>query len=117
MSGFIADENFPHPSFRFLTQNDIDVIHVGLESPSIDDREVLRLAIESRRVLLTLDSDHGELIYRDRVATPPGIILFRLLQYRPDQLGRELLRMIDLNFNFEGLFTVVGQNSVRQRPL
>ena len=85
MSGFIADENFPHPSFRFLTQNDIDVIHVGLESPSIDDREVLRLAIESRRVLLTLDSDHGELIYRDRVATPAGYNSFSLasIQARP----------------------------------
>lgn len=115
MTRFIADENIPHPSFRFLVTNGIDVIHVGLESPTIDDREVLRMAIEQNRILLTLDNDHGELLYKDRVATPPGIVLFRLHQYRPDQLGRELFRLLELNFKFEGLFTVVGQNTVRQR--
>lgn len=97
--------------------NEIDVTHIGLESPTIGDREVLRMAIEQSRILLTLDSDHGELVYKDRVAAPPGIVLFRLHQYRPDQLGRELLRLIELNFKFEGLFSVVGQNTVRQRPL
>ncbi len=115
MSSFIADENFPHPSFRLLAVNGIDVIHVGLESLTINDREVLRMAIERGRILLTLDNDYGELVYRDRVATPPGIVLFRLHRYRPDQLGRELFRLLELNFKFEGLFTVVGQNTVRQR--
>lgn len=117
MTRFIADENFPHPSFRLLKQNGIDVIHVGIESPTIGDKEVLRLAIERSRILLTLDSDHGDLVYRDHVAAPPGIVLFRLFHYRPDQLGHELLRLIGLDFRFEGLFTVVGQNIIRQRPL
>ena len=117
MSSFIADENFPHPSFRLLTRHRIDVIHVGLESPTIDDRKVLRLAIEKGRILLTLDSDHGDLVFRDRIASPPGIVLFRMVRYRPDQLGRELLLLIELGFGFEGLFTVVGQSIIRQRPL
>lgn len=117
MSRFIADENFPHPSFQFLVMNEIDVIHIGLESPTIVDREVLRMSIERSRILLTLDSDHGELVYKDRVAAPSGIVLFRMPQYRPDQLGRELLRLIELDFKFDGLFSVVGQNTVRQRPL
>jgi predicted nuclease of predicted toxin-antitoxin system len=117
MTPFLADENFPHPSFVLLKKNAIDVIHVGLESPTIDDKAVLQLAIERSRILLTLDTDHGELIYRHRVASPPGIVLFRIPRYRTEDLGHELLRLIALNFNFEGLFTVVGQDTVRQRPL
>jgi hypothetical protein len=38
MNRFIADENFPVPSYRVLLQHDIDVVHVGLEEPSIDDK-------------------------------------------------------------------------------
>lgn len=117
MNRFIADENFPHPSFRLLTGNGVDVVHVGIDSPTIDDPSVLRLAVEQSRILLTLDRDHGELVFRHLVAPPPGVVYFRLIKFRPDELGSELLRLIRLDFKFEGFFTVVGRKIVRQRTL
>jgi len=43
MNRFLADENFPFPSFRLLVDKGIDVIHVGIDAPSIDDVSVCRL--------------------------------------------------------------------------
>jgi hypothetical protein len=30
MIRFIADENFPHPSFFWLQENGVNVVHVGI---------------------------------------------------------------------------------------
>jgi predicted nuclease of predicted toxin-antitoxin system len=33
-------------------------------SPRVDDDDVLKLAVESERILITMDKDFGELVYR-----------------------------------------------------
>ncbi len=67
MSGYIADENFPYPSFEFLLSNGIDIIHVGTQFPSIADYDVIEIAVKENRLLITLDRDHGELIFTGTV--------------------------------------------------
>jgi predicted nuclease of predicted toxin-antitoxin system len=63
MSPFLADENFPHPSFRLISTVGIDISHVSFDLPSISDITVLRIVRDKQRVLLTLDADYGELIF------------------------------------------------------
>lgn len=117
MTRYIADENFPYPSFEFLVSNDVDIIHVGTEFPSIADYEVIRIAGTASRVLITLDRDHGELIFTGTTAPPPGVIYFRIPQYRPTYLGEVLLEMIADGMEFEGFFTVVSPRGTRRRTI
>lgn len=61
---WLADENFPYPSFHLLLQHGQDVVHVGTDFPSISDERVLEICREEGRILLTFDRDYGELIFR-----------------------------------------------------
>lgn len=117
MSRFIADENFPHPSFKLLVSKGFDVLHVGLDFPSVSDDRVIQIAIEEQRILLTLDRDHGRLIFTRKVPAPPGVVYFRIPQYRPDFLGEVFAELISSGVEFEGFFTVVRPEGIRQRPL
>lgn len=118
MTSFLADENFPHPSYRVLLAAGVDIIHTSFEAPSIDDVSVIQLARSESRVLLTLDRDHGELIYRKQIPAPPGLIYFRLRDYRPDDLGTIVLELLSKGVEFETYFTVVyGADGFRQRPI
>jgi hypothetical protein len=53
MNKFLADENFPFPSFRLILENGIDIVHVGIEFPSISDKAVIEKASKESRVLIT----------------------------------------------------------------
>lgn len=117
MNRFLADENFPIPSLRVLLQHGIDVIHVGLESPSIDDENVLELAVKDDRVLLTFDRDHGRLVFSGNSAPPRGIVYFRLRRYLPDEPGRILLNIIESGENFDGFLTLITLSGSRKRAL
>jgi predicted nuclease of predicted toxin-antitoxin system len=69
-------------------------------------------------LLVTFDRDFGELVYRRGTIVPFGIIYLRLSPADPNEAGEvlaKLLRMPELTF--EGRFTVVDKDRVRQRPL
>src|SRR5688500_15926428 len=117
MTRYIADENFPYPSFEVLVSNGIDIIHVGTHFPSIADHKVIEIAGQENRLLVTLDRDHGELIFTARAAPPPGVIYFRIPQYRPEYLGEVLLGLIHEGIEFNGFFTVVTRYGTRRRAL
>ncbi|MEO0733836.1 MAG: DUF5615 family PIN-like protein, partial [Bacteroidota bacterium] len=76
MELLLADENFPFPSYRFLKEEGYDIKHIILEDPSIADESVIRLAIAEQRLILTFDSDFGQLIFQAQ-EKPPGVIYFR----------------------------------------
>jgi predicted nuclease of predicted toxin-antitoxin system len=61
---FLADENFPVPSVTLLRSNGHDVASIREDSRGASDEAVLRRAVIERRILLTLDRDYGELIFR-----------------------------------------------------
>ncbi len=117
MSGYIADENFPYPSFEFLLSNGIDIIHVGTQFPSIADYDVIEIAVKENRLLITLDRDHGELIFTGTIDPPRGVIYFRIPRYSPTYLGEVLLDMIAEGMEFEGFFTVVTRRGTRRRAI
>ena len=117
MNRFIADENFPIPSYRILLQHDIDVVHVGLEEPSIDDKSVLKLAVTQDRILLTFDRDHGKIIFTGDTPIPRGIVYFRLRHYLSDEPGKILLKLIHSDETFDGFLTVVTLSGSRKRAL
>lgn len=57
---FLADENLDFPIISALRNAGYDVLSVLELSPSIDDNEVLKIANNENRILLTSDKDFGE---------------------------------------------------------
>ena len=75
---FVLDESVDFPLADFLRQLGHDVTAVAHDYPhALQDREVLRIAFNERRVLITNDRDFGELVVRQRMAHA-GMILLRL---------------------------------------
>jgi predicted nuclease of predicted toxin-antitoxin system len=115
---FLADENFPMASYRYLLDNEIDVKHIITEQLiSIKDQEVIDFAIKENRIIVTFDSDFGELIFRLNYK-PTGVIFFRWTDFTPSEPGKYLANLITQGeINFEGYLTVIDKNRIRQRKI
>ena len=75
---FLLDESADYPLARFLTDKGHDVTAIAHKYPhALKDREVLEIAVQEQRILITNDRDFGELIVR-RQLPHAGVILFRL---------------------------------------
>jgi predicted nuclease of predicted toxin-antitoxin system len=61
---FLANENFPRPSTILLREKGFTVKSIQEDSPGIEDPEVMQLASYLNLIILTFDSDYGELIFR-----------------------------------------------------
>src|SRR5689334_13543289 len=79
----VADEGVDRPIVERLRLDGHTVIYIAEFAPSVSDEEVLRLANDQTAVLLTIDKDFGELVFRlRRVAN--GVVLVRLEGLIPD---------------------------------
>lgn len=74
---FIADENVDKPIVERLREDGHTVLYVLEMEPSISDDEVIRRANQEFALLLTIDKDFGELVFRQRLIIY-GVILIRI---------------------------------------
>ncbi len=74
---FLADEGVDKPIVDLMRSSGFDVHYILETHPGSHDEEVLRLANEENRILITQDKDFGELVYRLR-QIHQGVILIRL---------------------------------------
>ena len=75
---FLLDENVDYRLFSFLTTRGHNVTSVAKDYQyGLADEEVLAMATQEHRILLTNDKDFGELIVR-RHFPHRGVFLFRL---------------------------------------
>jgi predicted nuclease of predicted toxin-antitoxin system len=113
---YLADENFPAAIVRYLRSQGDEVFFVAESMASASDEGILSAAVAEDRVILTFDSDFGELVIR-RQRTAAGVVLFRLKQQSPDVLLPFLMAFFSLRPTLRGFFTVATPNQVRQRRL
>jgi len=90
---FLANENFPLLSVMLLRNADYRVVSIAQESPGITDFEVLTRAHEENMVILTFDRDYGELIYKNRVLLPAGVVYFRFGPATPAEPADIIIRL------------------------
>lgn len=115
---FLADENFPSASANRLREAGHDVVTVAEGAPGSEDAGILAWAAREERVVLTFDRDYGDLIFRQRLPTPPGVVYLRLPFSTPEEPAERLLRLLAVSdLSVEGMFTVVERERARQRPL
>ena len=112
---FIANENFPGPSIQILRSNYIDILSIAEQNPGITDQEVMKIAIQEKRTIVTHDGDYGELIYKLGYKPEAGVIYYRIFNFEPDDPGKILLDLISRNFKFNNSLTVISEGTIRKR--
>ena len=83
------------------------------ESPGLDDREVLSLAVEDDRILITADKDFGEMVFRES-RLHKGIILLGLADERSSNKLEVLNRLFQQHAEqLPDNFAVATESTVR----
>jgi predicted nuclease of predicted toxin-antitoxin system len=93
------------------------VARLGLNLRRASDAVVLTTAVRQQRILVTLDTDFGTLVFLHQRKAPPAVVLIRLT---PPQLAERLNAVADAVGALTepgGVFVVIDAQGVRIRPL
>jgi predicted nuclease of predicted toxin-antitoxin system len=114
---FLFDESVDLPIALYLQDIGYDVQSITQTMPGITDNQVLEQAVRLEAVLVTIDKDFGELVYRMKIQSR-GVILLRL-EGLPMLQKAKILESVILAHSeeLEAAFTVITQEQVRIRPL
>jgi predicted nuclease of predicted toxin-antitoxin system len=111
----LANENFPVPAVRKLRAAGIDVVAVTDVMPAAADTEVLALARQQGRWIVTFDRDYGELVFKNGLPAPPAILYLRQEPYPADRPADLVLAMISEPKLAEGFLVVISERGVRRK--
>ncbi len=114
---FLANENIPYQTFLKLKSGGWDIDHISGSNAGITDVEVISHSLKESRIIITFDSDYGNLVYRNGYK-PLGVIYLRFKSYTTDSLIAILQELVtNDDLALENKFTVVDQNQIRQRDI
>jgi len=110
---FVADESCDFAVVRALRSGGHDVLAIAEISPRIGDEEVLKHARDEKRVLLTEDTDFGELVYAEGLGSS-GVILFRFPASARNAIARAAIDAVNrIGEELSSRFTVVQPGRIR----
>jgi predicted nuclease of predicted toxin-antitoxin system len=112
---FLLDESADFPLADALKRLGHDVTAIARDySHELEDLDVLTIAYEEGRILITNDRDFGELIFRQRLPHS-GVILFRLGEESIETKTAWLERVLTQYANQLTNFLVITDRGVRVR--
>jgi len=113
----LADESVDRPIIERLRLDGYTVIYISELKRGIPDSEVLLLAKEKNALLLTIDKDFGELVFRRKLISS-GVLLIRL-EGVPNKKKAEIVSSaLDAHrTEMPGSFSVLTSRSIRIRKL
>jgi predicted nuclease of predicted toxin-antitoxin system len=112
----LADENVHGLVIRRLREAGLEVEAVAEQNPGATDREILERPDIETLILITYDSDFGELIFKHRMPAPAAVIYSRLGRAEPRFVADEIIQLIRQPIN-TATFNVITKEGVRTRPL
>lgn len=114
---FLTDENIDTQVVERLREAGHQVLYVAEMEPGITDDVVLAIATQESALLLTSDTDFGELVFRLRQLTS-GVVLLRLGGLPPMQKADIVAQVITQHTEeLPRAFTVITPRAVRIRKL
>jgi predicted nuclease of predicted toxin-antitoxin system len=112
---FLVDESCDFAVVRSLRSAGYDVVAVTESFPSAPDIEVLRVAAEEDRILITEDSDFGEWVFAHRERMK-GVLFIRFPGNALSGLGETVVLLIEKHgMDLVGNFTVLQPGRARIR--
>jgi predicted nuclease of predicted toxin-antitoxin system len=119
----LADECLEHGVVERLRSqgHTVEAVNEQAAMRGTKDHPLLAHAVRANLLLLTVDRDFGDYIFRDRLPAPTaGVVLSRLpspmLEAEKARIIGAVFATYDETF-FAGRFTVIGENNLRSRPL
>jgi predicted nuclease of predicted toxin-antitoxin system len=113
----LADENIPGSVVQRLRDTGHDVLWIRDTSPGIADDEIMRIAVEEQRIIITFDKDFGELAVTGQGQNPPAIILLRISKPSPATTAETVNQILNGREDWVGHLTVIDDNHIRMRVL
>lgn len=114
----LANENIPLASIKELRAAGFDVLAIVESYCGENDRKVLSVAANERRILITFDRDYGELIFRERMPVPPAVIYLRFVPVTPVESAEILQRFLMTEMTrLMGRYWVITRSGIRSRKL
>jgi predicted nuclease of predicted toxin-antitoxin system len=112
---FLADEGCDACAARALRRAGYDVLDVGEVRPRAEDADVIRLALRSKRILLTEDKDFGQLVYAHGRQSV-GVVLIRYPAPYRRTLAKDVVSLVKrFGRKLDGSFTVLQPGRTRIR--
>ncbi|HET8861378.1 DUF5615 family PIN-like protein [Marivirga sp.] len=113
---YLANENVPFSSITYLKSKSYDIKAIGVDDPSITDDQVMQIAIDENRTIITYDSDYGELIFKHGYKPQAGVIFIRIQLTEPLETAKILEELLTKQtISFEHTLTVIDSNTIRQK--
>ncbi|MFW6069301.1 MAG: DUF5615 family PIN-like protein [Chloroflexota bacterium] len=112
---FLVDAGVGSLAERHLSQSGYDVKTVRDINPSMDDRDILQLAVKEQRIVVTMDKDFGEYVFRSGL-DHRGVLLLRMEDANGQSKARVLARIVSEHEDMlAGHFTVYQRGKLRIR--
>ncbi len=111
----LADEGVESAIVKILRTQGHDVQYIAEFAAGSDDIDILALSAEGNRVLITLDKDFGELVFKLKL-NHVGVVLLRLHGFHPEAKAN-IVSEVFLKHQEElvGAFTVISPGFVKIR--
>lgn len=74
---FIVDVGVSNVVENWVESQGFDVLKIRSVNPKMSDLKILELALEEKRIVITMDKDFGELVFRSQ-KKHHGVLLLRL---------------------------------------
>lgn len=114
---FLADENVARPIVEGLRSAGLDVESIVETRAGASDSQVVEVARQEGRVLVTEDRDFGEMIVRQKLDLP-GVILMELARLSNAAAAARVREIVEAHIDkLEGNFVVVEPARIRLRPM
>lgn len=112
---FLVDVGVSKKVEQWLNTSGYDVQAVRAINPKLPDHMILQIAAHDDRIVITMDKDFGEMIYRSG-QTHAGVLLLRLDEARSDDKVRIVAEIIQNHADkLEGKFAVYQSGRLRIR--
>lgn len=111
---FLADENIPSKAIVHLQKDGIDIIPVSNVRYGLDDSNVLKLAYERKRMLITFDKEFRYFVFKKKIESF-GVLLLRFVPLSPEHVAKRIDELIKEKVRFENSFIVVDKEKIRIR--
>jgi predicted nuclease of predicted toxin-antitoxin system len=115
MIKFVLDVGVGYKVWHYLTNNGYDATLITAINPSMSDSDILAIAENESRMVITMDKDFGDLVYHSGKAHK-GVLLLRLEDATGDEKATTM-QFIMQNFKdqIEGKFCVFKNGRLRIR--
>jgi predicted nuclease of predicted toxin-antitoxin system len=95
-----------------LRSKGIDIIPIKELISGVSDEAVLEAANKQNRILITFDSDFGELVFRQKLGAR-GVILLKFAPKSTQQVVDTTLNVLKTQAKIEGHFLIVKEKKIR----